>query len=601
MEELTGIKTYKEFEQRFDNEVTNQAESFVRLGYLLKIARDTEILHDSGYKTVAEFAKQRYGLEKDIVSRYININDRFAQNGYSDHLAEQFKGFGYSKLAIMLTLPDTVVDALTPQMSKNAITEVQKGVKEEQKIPPLDVLLEEKNPGQQELKTDLQKFVHQFGYDNREKVRALVNATAGDDFVEKIMDVLAPGGIAMLSARIPGRGKMMLSIKGKDNKLTLLDIRANDSFDWLWEDLREDIQTVYQDGTEETWERIYHEQFKPGNQKEEKQVEKEHEKQPKQEEPVEKESKTAIQEQHDSKKERKEIDAKNGNVKEDSIHRNDEEQSRQVEKSTDAAEEENKQTMQDDGKISGGRDSIVTLKPESVPKQPNTVRKSQEVAPVQPEMDDKEIAVLSEFTYAAIKKYRDILISLEEYTEKTIKKALHKTTEGSEWVKFEVEDTVYSTQVDDIDSIETVSVYTENYKLTYTWNLSDIYEEIAAVINEDEDALKEEQIPGQAHINDIQEIQPDHKEVQNDFVTMAFRCLPGDIVYFTAGNKVEEAKVTEVTVREDLIPAITVKATDTNTFVAVEFNQKDDWGVSIFKSREAAEWYLTNEEARRDS
>ena len=75
--ELSTINTYKEFEKQFDTELTKQAESFVRVGYLLKVARDTDILSESGYKTVAEFAQERYGLTKDVVSRYININDRF--------------------------------------------------------------------------------------------------------------------------------------------------------------------------------------------------------------------------------------------------------------------------------------------------------------------------------------------------------------------------------------------------------------------------------------------------------------------------------------------------------------------------------------------
>ena len=84
MEGLQNISTYQEFKAATDREVQNQAEGFVRLGYLLRRAEDTDILAESGYKTVTEFAKAEYGLTETYVSRYININRRYSEGGYSD-------------------------------------------------------------------------------------------------------------------------------------------------------------------------------------------------------------------------------------------------------------------------------------------------------------------------------------------------------------------------------------------------------------------------------------------------------------------------------------------------------------------------------------
>ena len=50
------------FQDRMDREIHQTAQSFVRIGYLLKVARDTNILARSGYKDVNEYAKTRYGL-----------------------------------------------------------------------------------------------------------------------------------------------------------------------------------------------------------------------------------------------------------------------------------------------------------------------------------------------------------------------------------------------------------------------------------------------------------------------------------------------------------------------------------------------------------
>lgn len=108
MTALTEIKGFQAFQEAMDHEIKEASEGFVRIGYLLKVARDTDILHESGFKSVAEFASSRYGLAADIVSRYIAINDRFSEGGYSDRLADRYQAYGMTKLAEMLTLPDEV-------------------------------------------------------------------------------------------------------------------------------------------------------------------------------------------------------------------------------------------------------------------------------------------------------------------------------------------------------------------------------------------------------------------------------------------------------------------------------------------------------------
>lgn len=69
MEVMEYKKTYREYEAEIDGEFQQAAERFVKIGYLLKVARDTDILKESGYRDVHEFAKRRYGLDKSQVSR----------------------------------------------------------------------------------------------------------------------------------------------------------------------------------------------------------------------------------------------------------------------------------------------------------------------------------------------------------------------------------------------------------------------------------------------------------------------------------------------------------------------------------------------------
>ena len=94
MEEMTVYRTYDQLKQAFDQEIRRQADGFVRMGYLLKVARDTDILAESKYRTIAEFARGEYGLTDDTVSRMIKINDRYSEGGYSECLADRYRGFG---------------------------------------------------------------------------------------------------------------------------------------------------------------------------------------------------------------------------------------------------------------------------------------------------------------------------------------------------------------------------------------------------------------------------------------------------------------------------------------------------------------------------
>lgn len=261
MEEI--VKTdYRAFKQELDKELNKAAEGFVKIGYLLKIARDTEVLHESGYKSVAEFAKAEYGLSKDVVSRYIAINDKYSEGGYSEHLQEKYKNFGVGKLQEMLTLPDAVADILTPDMTRKEIQEIKAEVREEQKITDIEVVLEEKNTDISEMSV-LQKVLYQYFKENRLDFigMAAVIKKESENSMEETLDVLAPSGIAVKTVRIAGEGKFMLSFKGKDNDIELVNVRRNSTTKHKWQEFFHELSGIFAEGTKEEWEQIYKEPF----------------------------------------------------------------------------------------------------------------------------------------------------------------------------------------------------------------------------------------------------------------------------------------------------------------------------------------------------
>lgn len=289
---------YRTFKQELDTELNKAADGFVKIGYLLKVARDTDVLREGEYKTVAEFAAIEYGISKDIVSRYIAINDRFSEGGYAPCLAERYHGFGMAKLAEMLTLPDNIIEAIPDNVTKEEIREIKKEYAEEQKTTDIELLIEA---------AEIEKNTESAGYDtenvwsDNENVRSDnenakndtensnivpdINDTEPDNIMKLIIfelfknspeemmqfnksfkddidvsgkdvfEIMAPSGSRVITSRIPGKGRYMLSITGVDAPVKVTSMRdASDTVQYTMEELAEYIKAfVAPDGDCKLW------------------------------------------------------------------------------------------------------------------------------------------------------------------------------------------------------------------------------------------------------------------------------------------------------------------------------------------------------------
>ena len=230
--QTAGYSSYAEFKESVDREVERIEEGFVRLGYLLKIAKDTDILKESGYKNINEFAQAEYGLDSSAVSRFININDRFAENGYSPRLQEQYRGYGRAKLAIMLKFPEILNEELTKEYSKAEIKEIGDEINEEKQISDLEILMEGKNEIQEQLENNLQRSLHQLGKNmpllDKKLWNAYINTDSEIACARATMDAVAPAGSGMCTVRLQGIGNIIISFKGADQDITLINVRADE-------------------------------------------------------------------------------------------------------------------------------------------------------------------------------------------------------------------------------------------------------------------------------------------------------------------------------------------------------------------------------------
>ena len=236
---IMNITTYSQLRAELNAQLTGAAVSFVRIGYLLKLARDEDLLKDSGYSDVNEFAEKEFGIDKTQVSRFIRINDRFSIGGYSEQLEDKYSEYGSAKLSLMLTLPDEINEELSPEFSKSDIQAIKEDYEEEQKISDIEVMLEEKDEDAPD--EFIAMIIKQLNDEHPEPAKFFKETI---DMAEKMgvdvsvadikEDCYCAAGDAAYNIRIPGQGRFMISMK--DDGITILNMRTMEKSPLSWQE-----------------------------------------------------------------------------------------------------------------------------------------------------------------------------------------------------------------------------------------------------------------------------------------------------------------------------------------------------------------------------
>ena len=260
MDELMKYADYADYEKAFDEEVRKEGEAFIKIGYLLRVGRDTNIIAQSGYKDVWEMAEKKYHIEKSQASRYIAVNEMFSEGGYSDTLQEKYQGFGIAKLGIMLTLPGAINEELSADFTKSEIKALKEEYDAEKAVTDLEVLMEGEEPAQSVMDSNLYKVLHQLCKDEPELYCKLFGAVEEPAAVQ---EVLAPDGEKIFSVRIMGVGRLMLSVKGLESPVTLTNMRTTEKDAYSWEEVLNLLKLLCEpaDTAEAAWEVVYGEEF----------------------------------------------------------------------------------------------------------------------------------------------------------------------------------------------------------------------------------------------------------------------------------------------------------------------------------------------------
>lgn len=275
MELMEYTKTYQEYKKELDAVLTRTAEDFVQIGYLLKVARDTNVLAESGYATVTDFARAEYGIDKTQVSRFISINDRFSEDGYSDHLLPSYKGFGYAKLTLMLQIPDEINEALPPTLSKAEIQDIKDEVDAESKVTDIEVEIERAEAAAVTDKpmlppegSPLYKNLWQLGKEQEDLFRKLwrvcfLHTAFGNKNNAEIMDILIPQGDAVYTVRIPGERRTQIIVNS--DGATIVNLKTLERSKYTEDQICLAVRSLVDGGSspEEQYKMLYGEDLTP--------------------------------------------------------------------------------------------------------------------------------------------------------------------------------------------------------------------------------------------------------------------------------------------------------------------------------------------------
>lgn len=154
---------YREAKEIIRNKLQGMTQNFIGIGFYLRQIKESEGFRKDGYESIYEFAEDQYGIKRSTAIRWMQMNEKFSQGGYSPFLDSGYKDFGKSQLQEMLYLDSEQLEEVTPEMTVREIREIRTPELEEQLPGQMsvedfpEVLPEQEEQQVAETKVELQK------------------------------------------------------------------------------------------------------------------------------------------------------------------------------------------------------------------------------------------------------------------------------------------------------------------------------------------------------------------------------------------------------------------------------------------------------------
>lgn len=130
---IKGSMTVAEAADKIYEEIQSITESFFRVGYYLWYIKRTGGMSGMEFN---QYVQSEFGLKKSSTANYIAIFERFSkkddQGEALPEIKEEFKGYGYGQLSVMIALPESKLPEVSPDMTVNEIRRVKRGAESEE-------------------------------------------------------------------------------------------------------------------------------------------------------------------------------------------------------------------------------------------------------------------------------------------------------------------------------------------------------------------------------------------------------------------------------------------------------------------------------------
>lgn len=154
------IDEYLAAKQEITHRLMNMSEDYIAIGFYLRQIDESEAYRQDGYASLKDFAKAEFGLSESSVSRAMAINKEFSKGGYSKELSTEYRGFGTSKLAEMLSLSEDDRKLVTPNTTVKQMRELKEFNREAESMVVEEEQDQEQDqiPGQQNVEETIEAY-----------------------------------------------------------------------------------------------------------------------------------------------------------------------------------------------------------------------------------------------------------------------------------------------------------------------------------------------------------------------------------------------------------------------------------------------------------
>lgn len=246
------IDEWMQWKEDIRRKLKETAGNFVYIGCRLRQIRDSGMLE--GAADIFEFAAREFGLSKSTTSRFIAVNERFADPYNPLLIREEFENIGSSKLSEMLTLPDAECALITEKTTVKEIRDLKAFTKEAEKLETEEesvvepVATSQQNTENEPNYSALQKCIIKFFEDKKATVEEALSLIA-EEKMNEAYKVINPGEYATCKA-----GICFLFMYDFNRGVTYKLMVPSTTETISWTEFLHMISEIY---SERPWEEIY--------------------------------------------------------------------------------------------------------------------------------------------------------------------------------------------------------------------------------------------------------------------------------------------------------------------------------------------------------